>query len=125
MRYNHVMKQIFLLLPMLFLTACVTNRLPPELVEKTFSPTRSGVIQHKQPEDGKEQHQYQLASVNMMRKFCGGSFKVLSEKKFSQDSGTSSTIALSKNMAVSQEDTDDMVRIQFTCTDSSELSLEQ
>ncbi|MNK88771.1 hypothetical protein D3C87_1087500 [compost metagenome] len=60
----------------------------PKLVEKNFSPVRSGIVEHQKPRDGYEQKQYQLAAMEIMKKFCKGQFKVLSEKEVSEVIGT-------------------------------------
>ena len=116
---------LLLLASLVFLASCAHNRPPPELVEKTFSPVRGGVVEHKQPQDGIEQKKYMAASVSLMKKFCHGGFKVLSESKFSKDLGTSTTVAVTHSVAMSGSDSDDMIRIKFTCNEKEETSLDE
>lgn len=97
---------------------CVTNRPYPELIEKNFSPSRGGTIQHIQPRNSEEGHQYKLASRDIMRKFCKQKFKVLSVTGTTETTGYSNTdVNVVAGISVGQSDPikEDMIRIKFAC----------
>jgi hypothetical protein len=72
------------------LVGCATRQRPfPELVEKRFQPNKGGTVEHIKPLNREEQKQYKLAAVGIMKRFCKGKFKVISESGFSKNPGTS------------------------------------
>lgn len=116
------MNKIFILLLAISLSACASHypREYPKLVEKNFSPNKSGVIEHQKPRDGYEQKQYQLASVDMMKKFCKGQFKVLSEKEVGEVVGSTTSGGQSGNMwsSATENEKEFRTRISFECIES-------
>ena len=105
--------------PLFLMTACAHNYYHPypELVEKTFDP-RGGVIEHVPPQTGEEQRQYQLAVVDIAKKYCKTPFKILSESRVSEITGASTTGAASPFNTYHQHtefDKEAKVRVAFKC----------